>query len=251
MLPISVRRFFGNIAGSFVADINARHRVRVNVSAPLWRCMRFVRRIHGRQAIIEKFYGMGGKSLILGVNGKYVYKFSCMHNANEIAIKENAIYKYFKDISPIYIPNMVLIKNGHELVRRYEYVHGTALSTLSPDLMVKNANKLGKQIAKFLYEIALCDPDCLKQYKTHAIDFPRMFYGWNHNDWDNLENFIIDKKTMKITAVIDWENAQYRDFYYRLYRTEQPEKCALFDVVEREYKKLYLKNAAKQYDLNP
>ena len=239
MLPASVRKFLGNIIGGFVPNHARRLRTRVWVAAPMWRCMRFVHRIHGRNVKIEKFYGAGGKSLVLGVDKKYVYKFSCQRDANKIALREKDIVDYFKHISPLPTPDIKLLKMGRELVRRYDYVSGTALSALPPDVMIKNANKIGKQIAKFLFEIAQHDPDCLKKYKTHAVDIPRPFYGWNHEDWDNLENFIIDKDTLKIIAVIDWENTTFGDFYWRLYRTHRPEKRALFDAVHDQYLRLY------------
>lgn len=241
MLPVSVRRFFGNIVGGFVRNHDRRLRTRIWVSAPMWRCVRFVRRIHGRNAVIEKFYGAGGKSLVLGVDKKYVYKFSCQRNANEIALREKDIVDYFKDMSPLPTPDVELLKMGREIVRRYDYVSGMPLSKLSPEIMIKNANKIGKQIANFLFEVSQYNPECLKKYKTHAVDIPRPFYGWNHEDWDNLENFIIDKKTLKVIAVIDWENATFGDFYWRLYRTHRTEKRVLFDVVEREYMRLYNK----------
>jgi len=241
MLPMGMRRLLGNIAGGFVHNHDRRLRVRVAVSAPMWRCMRFVRRIHGADAEIEKFYGAGGKSLVLGVNKKYVYKFSCQRNANKIAMRERDVLDYFKSISPLPTPDVTILKMGRELVRRYDYVSGTSLAKIDPDIVIKNADKIGKQIAEFLFEIARHDPDSLRKYKTHAVDVPRPFYGWNHEDWDNLENFIIDPKTLKIIAVIDWENTSFGDFYWRLYRTHKVHKRALFDAVEREYLRLYNK----------
>lgn len=237
-----MRRLMGNIAGGFFANHARRLRVRVAVSAPMWRCMRFVRSIHGKNAHIEKFYGAGGKSLVLGVDKKYVYKFSCMRDANKIALRERDVLNYFKSISPLATPDMTVLKMGRELVRRYDYVSGMSLAQINPDIVIKNANKIGKQIAKYLFEIARHDPDCLRKYKTHAVDIPRPFYGWNHEDWDNLENFIIDSNSLKIIAVIDWENATFGDFYWRLYRTHQPHKRALFDAVRCEYLRLYNKN---------
>ncbi|MCM1294706.1 MAG: hypothetical protein NC311_04050 [Muribaculaceae bacterium] len=240
MLPLSVRKFFGNLVGSFIANGQTRRRVRVNITAPLGRCMRFVRRTHGRRARIEKFYGAGGKSLVLGVNKKYAYKFSCMHKANAIARREYDIVKYFRDISPFFTPDVELVQNGRDIIRRYDYISGgTALSHLPVDVIIKNANKIGKQIGAFLFEVSRHDPDCLKKYKQYPVDIPRPFYGWNHEDWNNLENFIIDPKTFKIMAVIDWENAKFGNFYWRLYRHPNPEKRAIFAVAEREYMRLY------------
>ena len=132
MLPASVRKFLGNIIGGFVPNHARRLRTRVWVAAPMWRCMRFVRRIHGRGAKIEKFYGAGGKSLVLGVDKKYVYKFSCQRDANKIALREKDILDYFKHISPLPTPDIKLLKMGREWVRRYDYVSGTALSLSSP-----------------------------------------------------------------------------------------------------------------------
>lgn len=244
MLPVRLRRLLGNIAGGFFSNHDRRIRARVIVSAPMWRCVRFVKRIHGRHAKIEKFYGAGGKSLVLGVDKKYVYKFSCMRNANYIATRERDILEYFGPISTLPTPPVTLLKMGREIVRRYDYVSGTSLAAIDSDVIIKNANKIGKQIAKFLFEIGKHDPDQLRKYKNHPIDIPRPFYGWNHKDWDNLENFIVDSKTLKIIAIIDWENSMYGDFYYRLHRIGSEPHRTLMAAVEREYWRLW-KNAEK------
>ncbi len=165
-----------------------------------------------------------------------------MRNGKKIATREKEIVDYMKNFSPIPVLNVDLFNMGGEIVRKYDFINGTDLAHVAPKTIIKNADVLGKQIANFLFVIGKQDPECLKKYKAHAIDIPRPFYGWNHEDWDNLENFIIDKKTLKIIAVIDWENAQFGDFYWRLYRTHRPEKRVLFDAVEREYWRLFNKD---------
>lgn len=244
MLPVSVRRFIGNVVGGFIYNHDKRLRTRIWVSAPMWRCMRFVRRRHKnlRSGDVRRFYGAGGKSLVLGVGNKCVYKFSCMHNANEIVLREKDVVDTFRMISPIPTPGVRVLPDGKNLIRRYDFMRGASLASLSPETVVANAETFGRQIAEFLFVIGLSDPDNLKKYKVHQNDIPRMFYGWNHMDFDNLENFLVDTKTMKISSVIDWENAEFGDFYNRLFRTHKQHKRILFDVVVREYKKLYLAN---------
>lgn len=235
-----IRKFIGNLIGAFIPGDRMRRRARVNIVTPLWRCLRFVRDVHGRDVSVQKFYGLGGKGLVLIVDNKYVYKFSCRANANTAAKREYDIVNYFKEHSSIRIPGIKLLQNGEQLVRRIDYVAGTTLADLPPDTIIKNANKLGKQIAKFLFEIATQDPECLKKYKPNPDARPQMFCGWNHNDWNNLENYIVDKDTMKITALIDWEEADFNDFKWRFTNScGQLEKIALFDVVIREYIRLW------------
>ncbi|MCQ2598981.1 MAG: aminoglycoside phosphotransferase family protein [Alphaproteobacteria bacterium] len=91
-----------------------------------------------------------------------------------------------------------------------------------------------------MYVIAKSTPDEIADLVPDDAKPRGTMNGWCHTDI--CGNFIVDANTMQIVSVIDWENAQFGDFYWRLYRTHRPEKRALFDAVEREYWRLFNKD---------
>lgn len=234
----NIRKFVANIVSAFVSDKFERRRIRVNITAPLGRCMRFVRAQHKdvKDIKLKTFYGGGGKGLLIAVNDIAVYKFSCLRNGNHIAQREYDVVSYFKDKIPVYVPDVVLLKDGNNLVRKYEFIKGTLLSELPQDVLDKNMDYLARQIAEILYIMGRSDPDELKQYKANPNDTPQMFYGWNHGDFINGGNFFVDMSTMKLTAIIDWENAKFGDFYQYMMRSRGRSMAA---AIIHEYTKLW------------
>lgn len=122
------------------------------------------------------------------------------------------------------------------MVRKYEFIKGTLLAELPQDVLDKNRDYLARQIAEILYAMGCADPDELKQYKSNPNDTPQMFYGWNHGDFINNGNLFVDTSTMKLTAIIDWENAKFSDFYQYMMRSKDR---AMSTAIIGEYTKLW------------
>ena len=132
-------------------------------------------------------------------------------NGKEISIREKRITDCLRSISPVKIPDMEIIEWNGIFVRKYEYVSGVGFRNLSRKEQNENAEKIAKQLAKFLYVVGKSDPAEIADLKNNKSDKPSMMHGWNQNDlWDN---FIMNPTNFEIVGIIDWESAGFNDFY--------------------------------------
>ena len=97
----------------------------------------------------------------------------------------------------------------------------------------------GKQLATFINTMQNSDPVEIADLKTNDGD------GWNHNDICN--NIIVDKKTMKITGIIDWEYSGWGYLETELknctHFSKKVHKSGIGDIIKQEYKSLNHKNS--------
>ena len=100
--------------------------------------------------------------------------------------------------------------------------------------IIKNGWRWGKQLAEFIDAMHNADPKEIKDLKSGDGD------GWNHNDICN--NIIVDKKTMKIVGLIDWEYAGWgkleTEFNNCVRFSKKIKKSGIGDIIKREYDKL-------------
>lgn len=235
----TIHRFFTNIICGCIYNKDTRKRVRVILNSPMLSDLRFIRQ-NIKQPIkkIQTFVGYQARNLLISVNSEYIFKFPLRRsNSDELTIREKRIVDTFIPISPIHIPAVDIFEHNNQLVRRYEFIHGVGLRQIPMDIAMKNLDTLAKQIAKFIYTIGTSDPASIRDLKPKRTAKPGYMYGWTQGDI--CDNFIVDFKTMKIIAFIDWEDCEFRDFSAMFHGDKRSPHRELMLAVKREYDRLY------------
>ena len=117
----------------------------------------------------------GGWNIGFIVDKKYVFKIRKFFDSSiptEKIVREKRITDAFQNISPLQIPKIEIINTDGYTFYKYNFIHGENLNTCS-------------------------------QRKIEDLRGDIAGDGWNHNDICN--NIIVDKRTMKIVGIIDWE----------------------------------------------
>jgi len=145
----------------------------------------------------------GGWNIGFIVDNKYVFKIRKNFNHGEKfdrVIREKRITDAFAQIVDIRIPHIDIVPAGEYTFYRYDYIPGVNMNTFSRHTIRHHVRRWGSQIGTFIHQVHNAHPAGIDDLRgDDAGD------GWNHNDICN--NVIIDPKTMRIVAIIDWEYA--------------------------------------------
>lgn len=239
MLFTSVPHFLSNIICGLIPDKARRKKVRVMLNSPMAVQVRFIRRnIDEPIRRLKTFVGYQARSLIIGVNDKWIFKFPLRRdNSDELTQREARIVNALSPLSPIYIPPVQILKLRGRLVRKYEFVRGKTLRQTSPDLILKHKTKLARQIANFLYVVGTSDPAEISDLKPSVSARPGFLFGWSQGDV--CDNFMIDTETMNVIAIIDWEDAHFGDILPQLVNDRRSPQRELMAAVKDEYEKIW------------
>ncbi len=238
-----IKRFFVNLLCCFIPNQATRKKLRVSLNNDLRRYMKFIRADFGEKIHkIKTFSGYGENNLLISVNDKWIYKIS-LRNRNDIAIREKRIVDALAPVSPIYIPDVTLLKLDDEVIRKYPFVSGCHIMALNHHDREQNMRKIAKQVAEFIYALACADPDEIRDLKPTPDAKPGFMYGWCQ--YDIYGNFMVDPKTMRVTSFIDFEGAQFTDFASifetRTKKEHHPGTYKFMGIVAKEYTKMYNK----------
>lgn len=234
----SIHRFFTNIICGFIYNKDIRKHARVIMNSPMLSDINFIHKnLNKPLHKIKTFIGYQARNLLISANDEYIFKFPLRRsNSSELAIREKRIVDAFAPISPVYVPPVEILQHRGALVRKYKFIRGTTLRQIPTEILDKHKTKLAKQIARFIYEIASSDPESIRDLKPTPDAKPGYMYGWTQGDI--CDNFIVDLKTMKIVAFIDWEDSTFGDFS-RFFNSDHKK---LMTAVKHEYDKLYYKH---------
>lgn len=242
-LTIALRHFFTNMVCDLIYNQDTRKRVRAALNSPLIPLLVLIKKDCKLKHIKYKIItGFRGRNLLILVNDKYIYKYPTQkcNFAPNIEVREYDITHELAKVSPIYIPVPVLLNYQDKIVRRYDVVHGLSLRQVIQHKKIYEKYKkyLAHQVAYFLCVIARYNPKSLYKYKDDASQKPGFMCGWHHCDL--LDNFMIDKKTFKIVAFIDWEEVGFGDFS-EMFADKNPILDDFMKTVKQEYIKIYKK----------
>lgn len=217
------RRFFANLVCGFIPNKKLRSKTRVVIRYPVTRSyIKYVRnwanKYDGGLKKISIAFGVGCKNLVVIANDKNVFKFSLVTDGADAAEREMRITDAFKNITPIPMPNMELIKWKGITIRRQEFLSGKLIGDFEPSYILKNREKIAKQLANFLHVVGTSDPKEIRDLKPTKTAKPDFLYGWFHNDIG--QNFMMDDE-LNITGFIDWENTDFCDWKPTLYAAER------------------------------
>lgn len=183
----------------------------------------------------------GGWNIGFIINKKYVCKIRKFFDSNapiEKIMREKRITDAFAKIVPFKIPKIEILESDGYTFYKYNFIPGINLNRFSLKTMKKHHIRWGKQLADFIYTMHNSDPTEIQDLKTDDGD------GWNHNDICN--NLILDKKTMKIVGLIDWEYSGWGKLETEIVNctrfSKKMPKTGFDEVIRTEYKKLKKKH---------
>ncbi len=238
-----LRSFIVNIICATIYNDNKRAKLRAILNSDFIEYLIFIKRDIKCPINKAKFFtGSRGRNLIIAINDKYIYKFPLRHRDGvQTSIREQRITNALRDVSPISIPKTTILKYKNLSVRKYPMIHGATINQIPTDTLIKNKEKIAKQIAEFLYAVGRADPDEIRDLKPAPGEVPSHMYGWNQGDI--YENFFINPKTMKIVAFIDWEDCFFGDFSKFFSPIKNPHANIIIPLVREYYDKLYYKKS--------
>ncbi|MBR3511102.1 MAG: hypothetical protein IKN73_03505 [Alphaproteobacteria bacterium] len=208
-----MKKLLINIICGFIPNRNRRNRIRMQLKYhnTIVKMIEFAKSHSTKKhPKIKTSIGFGCHNFVVIVDDSMVFKFPIKTDGKEIAIREKRITDALRPLSSIKIPKMEIINWNNITVRKYEFIRGVSLDSFSIKKRIKYADIIIKQLAKFLYEIGQADPKEIRDLKPTPHKKPSFMYGWYQNDlW---YNFIMDPKTLKIKAFIDWEGTTFCDF---------------------------------------
>lgn len=242
-----------HIICGFIPGRNRRNRIRMRLKhhKKMKQMVNFAKSFsNNKHPKIKTSIGFGCKNFVVIVDKNIVFKFPFKTNGKDIAIREQRITNALRPISSIDIPETDIIYWNNMAIRKYKFIQGISLESLSKKEKLQNIDIITKQLAKFLYEISSADPKEIRDLKRNPDDKPSFMYGWCQNDlW---YNFIMDEKTLKIKGFIDWEDADFCDFhncfqqeYIKSLKNKKVHNICLRDALLHKYIEIYMNNAKK------
>ena len=234
----------------FIPGRNRRNRIRMRLKnhKKMKQMVKFAKSFSNKKhPKIKTSIGFGCKNFVVIVDKNLVFKFPFKTDGKDIAIREQRITDALRPISSIRIPKTTIIYWNNLAVRKYKFVAGISLESLSKKDRLKNIDIITKQLAKFLYEIGTADPKEIRDLKPIPNAKPSFMCGWYQNDlW---YNFLMDKKTLKIKSFIDWEDASFCDFqscfkqnYLKNIKSKKTYNICLRDALLHKYVDIYMNN---------
>lgn len=182
----------------------------------------------------------GGWNIGFIVDNRYVFKIRKYYDKKipaEKIMREKRITDAFEHISPLIIPKIELVESNGYTFYKYNFIPGKNMNWFSKRAIEKHAKIWGKQLAEFISAVHNTDPKQIADLKDRPGD------GWNHNDICN--NVIVNKKTMKIVGIIDWEYAGWgtldTEFKNSIGFSHKVKDSGIGDIIQSEYAKIQKK----------
>lgn len=176
----------------------------------------------------------GGWNIGFIVNRKYVCKIRKFYDDSvpvEKIVREKRITDAFHDIVPLKIPKIDIVKSDGFTFYKYNFIQGKNLNQMPLRVIIKNGWHWGRQLAQFIDAMHNANPAEIADLKTGDGD------GWNHNDICN--NIIVDKKTMQIVGLIDWEYSGWgtleTEFENCIHFSKKMRESGIGTVIQLEY----------------
>ncbi len=182
----------------------------------------------------------GGWNIGFIVDNKYVFKIRKNFQSDDTKIiREKRITDAFAPVVNVKIPQIKIINAGGYQFHRYNFIRGRNLNTFSARTIRKYSKQLGRDIGEFIWRMHGANPSEIRDLIDAAGD------GWNHNDICN--NIIVNPKTMRVAAIIDWEYAAWgtleHEFYCVVAYKKKIRDSKILDAVKYEY---HRRNAASK-----
>ena len=181
----------------------------------------------------------GGGSLVFIIDNDTFKVRKYFHETKEFArfVKEKRITDAIRPFCTIEIPNIKFFESDGFTFYETRTIPGKMLVDMPTHKIKKHQKQISKQLAEFIYKKSLTDPKEISDLKTLPT---APGYSWVHGDM--CSNIMVDPKTMKITGIIDWEWAKYKEidkeFRGLVWVRKKMQKIGLDKTTRTEYEKL-------------
>ena len=243
-MATKTKHFVVNAICGLVYGRDRRRYVRTVLNGNVIRNVRFVRANLGtRINRIRIRTGYRGLNIVIIANDKWAFKFPvAVPNATETARREKRIVDALTRFCPVKVPRIELLEMPNDdgtttTVRKYEFVRGVTVRDMPVKTALANINKLAPQMAAAVYAISCADPTEIRDLKPTPRARAGYMRGWSQGDI--CDNFMIDPKTMKIIAYIDWEDAAFTDMTPMFRNNRKTPNKEIMAAVAHEYDKLW------------
>ncbi len=179
----------------------------------------------------------GGWHIAFIVDKKYVFKVRKFFKESEAMphlIREQRITAAVSDVSPLRVSKLDIVPVEEYTFFRYDFIPGKNLHTFLPRTIRKYKDRWAKQLAhqiNVVHHAKLPEIDDLKSGDGT---------GWMHGDM--CSNMIVNRKTMQIVGIIDWEHARWgtaeREIHGCSAVSGRMRASGISDAIRREYEKL-------------
>ena len=180
----------------------------------------------------------GGWNIGFIVDNKYVFKIKKIYDSStpiEKIMREKRITDAFQNISPLRIPKIEIVRAGKYIFYKYDFIPGKNMNLFSMRKIKKHARNWGQQLAEFINAVHNANVPEIDDLRGNMVGD-----GWNHNDICN--NIIVDKKTMKIIGIIDWEYSRWgklqTEFYNVTAFSSKIKKSEIKSAMIKHYKSI-------------
>jgi hypothetical protein len=149
----------------------------------------------------------GGWNINFIVNNKYVFKIHKKYTGDDDIqkiIREKRITDAFAPIVNLKIPHIEIVNAGEYTFYKYDFIPGQNLNKMPLRRIRRYRMEIGAQIGEFIRKIHTAAP---REIANLANPSEPNANGWIHADICN--NVIVNPKTMRVVAVIDWEYASF------------------------------------------
>lgn len=177
----------------------------------------------------------GGWNIGFIIDKKYVFKIRKAFDKNtptDKIMNEKRITDALRGVSPVLIPKIDIIHTDEYTFFKYDFIPGRNMNTYSLRQILKHKTLWGQQLGEFIYYIHNARPEQIDDMRGDRVGD-----GWNHNDICN--NVIIDTKTQKIVALIDWEYSGWGTLETEMHNTtafsKKIKESGIGDVIRTSY----------------
>ncbi len=182
----------------------------------------------------------GGWHIAFIVDKKYVFKvrkFFDPEQAMPRLIREQRITAAVADVATLRVSKLSIVPVEDYTFFKYDFIPGKNLHTFMPRTIAKHRDTWAKQLAEHINTVHHAKLPQIDDLKSGDGT------GWIHSDM--CSNIIVNKKTMKIVGIIDWEHAKWgtaeREIHGCSAVSRRMRASGISDAIAREYKLLQKK----------
>ena len=150
----------------------------------------------------------GGGSLVFIIDDNTFKVRKHVHESKEFTrfIYEKRITDAIRPFCTIEIPNIKFFESDGFTFYETPRIPGKMLVDIQTRKIKKYQKQISKQLAEFIYKKSFANPQELADLQNTPMT---PGYSWVHGDM--CSNIMVNPKTMKITGIIDWEWAGYKE----------------------------------------
>ena len=120
--------------------------------------------------------------------------------------REKRITDALRPFCSLQIPNIEFFTSNNFVFYKSDYIPGKLLVAIPTWKIKKYQKQISEKLDEFVYKKSFANPTEIEDLKTTPNE---PGFSWIHGDM--CSNILVDPKTMKITGIIDWEWAGYKE----------------------------------------